>query len=253
MPCVADLHARDSCSLVTFPQCALGARAQKYTTFLCTPGLQPALGRLGALTCVHRTHASLVGGTHGQHGWHSATHAAYPPDLNLVIAQAVASRVSLASVPTASDQASGRPPAETTSNQLATRATMRDAATANRSEEPSLAAEPEAARTAGADDHDSLELQRHFQRGLGAYPLRNRSPAALLSVREAGGTVQIPQTSASAMLASTAIADLKTRKQALREDRDGWTAAERTEIANHASNGSWELIDRSAVPHGRSL
>eukprot|EP00965_Chrysotila_dentata_P136364 4509643-Pleurochrysis_carterae.AAC.2 len=64
LPCIADLHARDSCTLITFPQCALGARAQKYTTILCTPGLQPALGRLASLTCTHRTHASLVGGSH---------------------------------------------------------------------------------------------------------------------------------------------------------------------------------------------
>eukprot|EP00965_Chrysotila_dentata_P122888 4061698-Pleurochrysis_carterae.AAC.1 len=55
------------------------------------------------------------------------------------------------------------------------------------------------------------------------------------------------------MLASAANADPKTRKQALRDDRDGWSAAERAEIANHESNGSWELIDRSSVPHGRSL
>eukprot|EP00965_Chrysotila_dentata_P240098 6203502-Pleurochrysis_carterae.AAC.2 len=44
-----------------------------------------------------------------------------------------------------------------------------------------------------------------------------------------------------------------TRKQALRDDRAGWTAAERAEIANHANNSSWELIDRAQVPSGRSL
>eukprot|EP00965_Chrysotila_dentata_P084481 2789357-Pleurochrysis_carterae.AAC.1 len=37
------------------------------------------------------------------------------------------------------------------------------------------------------------------------------------------------------------------------EDRIGWGAAERAEIANYASNGSWTLIDRSDVPHDRSL
>eukprot|EP00965_Chrysotila_dentata_P112251 3711142-Pleurochrysis_carterae.AAC.1 len=37
------------------------------------------------------------------------------------------------------------------------------------------------------------------------------------------------------------------------EDAAGWTAAERTEIANHKSNGSWTLIDRSQLPAGRSL
>eukprot|EP00965_Chrysotila_dentata_P043423 1443817-Pleurochrysis_carterae.AAC.3 len=37
------------------------------------------------------------------------------------------------------------------------------------------------------------------------------------------------------------------------DDHVGWSAAERAEIANHAANGSWTCIDRSDVPHGRSL
>eukprot|EP00965_Chrysotila_dentata_P126157 4169775-Pleurochrysis_carterae.AAC.1 len=37
------------------------------------------------------------------------------------------------------------------------------------------------------------------------------------------------------------------------EDRIGWGTAERAEIANLASNGSWTTIDRSQVPIGRSL
>eukprot|EP00965_Chrysotila_dentata_P071119 2350457-Pleurochrysis_carterae.AAC.1 len=37
------------------------------------------------------------------------------------------------------------------------------------------------------------------------------------------------------------------------EDRIGWGTAERAEIANHASNGSWTTIDRSQVPAGRSF
>eukprot|EP00965_Chrysotila_dentata_P043023 1428543-Pleurochrysis_carterae.AAC.1 len=37
------------------------------------------------------------------------------------------------------------------------------------------------------------------------------------------------------------------------EDSEGWSAAERAEIANHESNGSWTLIDRSELPPGRSL
>eukprot|EP00965_Chrysotila_dentata_P103464 3414640-Pleurochrysis_carterae.AAC.1 len=37
------------------------------------------------------------------------------------------------------------------------------------------------------------------------------------------------------------------------EDADGWRAAERAEIANHAANGSWSMIDRCQLPPGRSL
>eukprot|EP00965_Chrysotila_dentata_P151400 5004080-Pleurochrysis_carterae.AAC.1 len=66
MPSVADLRARHACTYITFPQCALGAPAQKYTTFMCTPGLQPVLSRLSTLTCTHRTHTSNVGGTRGE-------------------------------------------------------------------------------------------------------------------------------------------------------------------------------------------
>eukprot|EP00965_Chrysotila_dentata_P027624 918218-Pleurochrysis_carterae.AAC.1 len=33
-------------------------------------------------------------------------------------------------------------------------------------------------------DTDDASLREHFQRGLGAYPLRNRSPAALLTVHD---------------------------------------------------------------------
>eukprot|EP00965_Chrysotila_dentata_P205517 6183000-Pleurochrysis_carterae.AAC.2 len=89
----------------------VGGRAQKYTTFLCTPGLQPELGRLASLTCTHRTHSTLVGGSRGQYEWHPATHAAYPPDLNMVVANAVAGRVALNSItPTSTKLPASSPP-----------------------------------------------------------------------------------------------------------------------------------------------
>eukprot|EP00965_Chrysotila_dentata_P034887 1161366-Pleurochrysis_carterae.AAC.1 len=37
------------------------------------------------------------------------------------------------------------------------------------------------------------------------------------------------------------------------KDRVGWGTAERAEIANHANNGSWTLIDRLQVPVDRSI
>eukprot|EP00965_Chrysotila_dentata_P028470 945756-Pleurochrysis_carterae.AAC.1 len=52
---------------------------------------------------------------------------------------------------------------------------------------------------------------------------------------------------------SHASPDPRTRKQAMAEDHVGWSAAERTEIANHAANRSWVYVDRSEVPAGRSL
>eukprot|EP00965_Chrysotila_dentata_P204306 6182256-Pleurochrysis_carterae.AAC.1 len=102
-------------------------------------------------------------------------------------------------------------------------------------------------------DTDDTSFQEHFQRGLGAYPLRNRTPTALLTVHDTNLPIGTTRNTGCAMLASSSAADPKTRKQALRDDRSGWTAAERAEIANHTENGSWELIDRSAVPPGRAL
>eukprot|EP00965_Chrysotila_dentata_P044404 1475984-Pleurochrysis_carterae.AAC.1 len=37
------------------------------------------------------------------------------------------------------------------------------------------------------------------------------------------------------------------------DDHVGWSAAERAEIANHASNRSWTYIDRFEVPPDRSV
>eukprot|EP00965_Chrysotila_dentata_P106091 3504327-Pleurochrysis_carterae.AAC.1 len=102
-------------------------------------------------------------------------------------------------------------------------------------------------------DADDASLREHFQRGLGAYPLRNREPAALLTVHNSTLPAVSVRNTGCALLASATDSDPKTRKQALRDDRAGWTAAERAEIANHMDNGSWELIDRKDVPSGRGL
>eukprot|EP00965_Chrysotila_dentata_P157418 5200750-Pleurochrysis_carterae.AAC.1 len=45
----------------------------------------------------------------------------------------------------------------------------------------------------------------------------------------------------------------RTRKQAMADNHVGWSAAERAEIANHATNRSWTYVDGSEVPAGRSL
>eukprot|EP00965_Chrysotila_dentata_P068515 2264821-Pleurochrysis_carterae.AAC.4 len=103
-------------------------------------------------------------------------------------------------------------------------------------------------------DTEPPDLQRHFQRGLGAYPLRNRASTALLTVRDAASNPAVTaRNTGCAFVAHASKADPKTRKQALRDDRAGRTAAERAEIANHAENGSWELINRTSVPAGSLL
>eukprot|EP00965_Chrysotila_dentata_P193673 6175907-Pleurochrysis_carterae.AAC.1 len=103
-----------------------------------------------------------------------------------------------------------------------------------------------------ADPNDA-SLREHFRRGLGAYPLRNREPAALLTVHNSALPAISTRNTGCALLASTTDSNPKTRKQASRDDRAGWTAAEQAEIANHMDNGSWEPMDRKDVPPGRAL
>eukprot|EP00965_Chrysotila_dentata_P103723 3423595-Pleurochrysis_carterae.AAC.1 len=65
---------------------------QKFTTFLVTPGLSPKLNHLAKLRCTHAYHIRPCGGHKDAAGtWTSQFAAAYPPDLNFIIARAVAS------------------------------------------------------------------------------------------------------------------------------------------------------------------
>eukprot|EP00965_Chrysotila_dentata_P152281 5032231-Pleurochrysis_carterae.AAC.1 len=103
----------------------------------------------------------------------------------MAIAQAVATRISLA--PPTTDVAAASQP-EQSSLDLPARfsAASRNVATTDPNTiAPTLndnrPTDDDAANPASAE---STDLQRHFQRGLGAYPLRNRSPAALLTVRD---------------------------------------------------------------------
>eukprot|EP00965_Chrysotila_dentata_P094270 3116523-Pleurochrysis_carterae.AAC.1 len=69
-------------------------------------------------------------------------------------------------------------------------------------------------------EHESPDLHKHFQRGSGAYPLRNRSPTALLTVREIVSNPDVhARNTGCAFVAHSLNADPKTRKQALRDDR----------------------------------
>eukprot|EP00965_Chrysotila_dentata_P018175 604620-Pleurochrysis_carterae.AAC.1 len=177
----------------------------------------------------------------------------------MIIAKAIAGRIALNSAPFHSRNQP--PPGEQDKGFSPSRAQPASAAACSA---PVFSSDqsPQVPESVNATDaqpiNDSIDtndtaLQEHFQRGLGAYPLRNRSPTALLTVHDTGRPIGTTRNTGCAMLASSSAADPKTRKQAVRDDRSGWTAAERAEIANHTENGSWELIDRSAVPPGRAL
>eukprot|EP00965_Chrysotila_dentata_P138906 4594375-Pleurochrysis_carterae.AAC.1 len=76
MPDVVAMRASHHCARITFPQCALGAMTQKYTTLLATPGIAPKLAHLSALRCTHATHAQQCGGTKMHDGAWTSSHAA---------------------------------------------------------------------------------------------------------------------------------------------------------------------------------
>eukprot|EP00965_Chrysotila_dentata_P058379 1936132-Pleurochrysis_carterae.AAC.1 len=60
MPDIQELKADCSASLITFPQCALGALTQKYTSLLVSPVLAPTLQSLSDLRCQHHSHPQIA-------------------------------------------------------------------------------------------------------------------------------------------------------------------------------------------------
>eukprot|EP00965_Chrysotila_dentata_P066079 2187770-Pleurochrysis_carterae.AAC.1 len=185
--------------------CALGASVQKYTTFLCTPGLQPSLASLAVLTCVHKTHEQRVGGHQEASGWSSSSHAAYPPDLNLLIAKAITVRS--VSVPPATSRPSSLPqPTPPTAN---------DSAPPTTHPFPDMIQTPDAP-PAPLDAAHTSELglsppnRVHFRRDLGAYPLRSREPAVLFTARTSRRTPLWGRGLRCAFAVSSASADPKT-------------------------------------------
>ena len=57
----------------------------------------------------------------------------------------------------------------------------------------------------------------------------------------------------SALLAKPNANDPKSQAEAYSRDKPGWSKSELKEMHNHTSNGTWEYIDRNAVPRGRNL
>ena len=92
-------------------------------------------------------------------------------------------------------------------------------------------------------------------------PIRLRSDRALLCFSAPWSSERpsmlpsshVPQTRRARAFAAKAACDPKNRADAMARDREGWTAAETDELRNHNSNGSWTVINRSKLPHGRRL
>ena len=89
------------------------------------------------------------------------------------------------------------------------------------------------------------------------YPSRHRTGSALVlgpPLRPASPTDLLGSRLGCAYLGARAGDDSpKNRRQAMSEDRSGWTKAELSELDNHSRNESWTYVDRSTVPTGRRV
>ena len=247
-PHVITLISEASMRSATFAQCMFGGSAQKYTTFYFTAGFDSSFSPLNRLLCTHApgTHGTVAGGAKVDEKWSSAATAAYPADLNLLIAEAIL-HLSTSTV-TTPPVASIRPPTETPATvapdaepniAIADDAIDADAAADDASPAPRTDAPPLAApRTVAARDTEAppsgnrrrRQARDVFQRGLGAIQTRSRGTAAL---------------------ARPSATDPSNRPAAMVDDKPGWTKAEVKEIDNHQGNHSWSYIPLNQKPRDR--
>ena len=252
------MRKRTGGELITFPQCAFGADYQKYTSLLVSPGLLPSLRPLRSLTCTHSQHRAIAGGDRHNGKFSSSRSAAYPADLNFLFAKVLAT----ASTSNAATEAKAPIPTPSAAPELQAAAPSAAPAAVVHSDEPAApAADPAAAEpiddadSAVADPPVSPEPRRRkpptkvtWHRG-SDYPLRHRTPRGLIlrPCQSPCGASRASRTGCAFKAGAGTDASPGNRRQAMAEDRKGWTEAEVKEIANHVENGSWTVVDRSAA------
>eukprot|EP00965_Chrysotila_dentata_P126844 4195782-Pleurochrysis_carterae.AAC.1 len=91
LPRIRDALAESGAGRVTFAQCALGARARKYTTVAHAPELAPLMGELLAAQCTHGgdRHPEVAYGRDQAGRALAAQAAAYPYGMNEALATAL--------------------------------------------------------------------------------------------------------------------------------------------------------------------
>ena len=274
---------------VTFPLCALGAPVQKYTTILSSARFADGLSSLSALRCTHESHPEQVGGQQRPGGkWTSSSFAAYPPDLNLLLAKVITGftgDVVAAPEPRLADSrpSTAAPPRPTATDVAydddgsadAEPATIGTARSISRvfdthSDVPpdppdfstTLPTEPLAAppnpvsRPTGPS---RVHTNPHL-RGEQGSPIRTRrggfvnAASRVLILRSAsdGHSYFPPGTGCIRKLAASST-DPPSRRHALADDAVGWMGAERAELDNHRDNQSWSWINQSDLPTNRKL
>jgi hypothetical protein len=95
MPCVAELERLTGASAIHLSQCQYGGQAQKHTTLLCSPALEPYVGDLQRLCHGGHSHEGVAAGYDAAGRSRSARAAAYPSDLNTALAAAFAAWLQL--------------------------------------------------------------------------------------------------------------------------------------------------------------
>ena len=89
---IRTLQRRTKSTKVSFPQCGFeGAKYQKWTTLLYSPEMEDTLGPLAKMECEHQKHAKVARGKKKKGGrkWKSAPAAAYPAQMNQILADAI--------------------------------------------------------------------------------------------------------------------------------------------------------------------
>ena len=290
MPAVVALARVTEAHSATFPMCAFHSPWQKFTTLLYSAGFETWLSTLSSLRCHHRSHESMAGGEKDEHGWNSARAAAYPADFNFFLSRSIAALGDARLQPEApiaehqqdgpgrgATKAAPEPPA-------APATTKRPAPPPNvQQDTPSSPARvldfSDAASPASPDKPPPVapkpRVKKTYERGAGRQATRSTAPdlavarsgvnAISMALMVCGSAWHGAHTFHSALLAASPStgdaapavpADPRNRKHAMAQDREGWTASELDEIANHMSNGSWEYMDRSEferTARGRKL
>ena len=285
MPDIIRLSKFASCRFSTFPMCAFGVNYEKPTTLMYTPGLSKSLQDLDALRCTHNhKHDGKAGGEKSNGVWNSAAAAAYPAELNLWIAQALAQLATAHrelhlhplvarrmedgdSVVYESDSPSNVasnqdyvPPPEpsplTPESRPETPSQITSAPKLSPSSDPSpapaLEPPPPPTPSKASDKKkpwwhtDSSDVIAKRTRSNS----RRESEGSGMFTAALHSAFEGPQASGNAFVVQSDAAtrkDPRNHDEAMVDDSEGWLKAETEELDNHQSNGSFTLMDRSDV------
>eukprot|EP00965_Chrysotila_dentata_P105803 3495255-Pleurochrysis_carterae.AAC.3 len=232
VPDVRALQFDTGASAITFPQCALGATTQKYTTLLVSPGLAPSLQSLSSLRCQHASHAALAWGAISDAGWTSRLHSAYHPDFSFLVAKVIgsfrAARRNTVGAPELprSEQPASSPKTRAHAVPALPAQARAPESIATRDVQPPPRDGSNATPAASVEAETSRRAQRPavFQRTLGTYPLRSSGPSALLTLCARQSKPRWGRGTGCAFAVNNVSTDPHTRKLAMAEDRVGWGA-----------------------------